>query len=191
MVQTKKIDTRRLAETGILIAMGTVLSLIKFDMPFGGGLTLCSMLPLVIVSRRYGWKWGAVAAFIYSVLQTLLGLDNVRYATTFLMAMVIILLDYIIAYTAIGFSSVFDGKIKDGRTSLVAGMAFTFTLRFLCHFITGWIIWDALWPNEFGLLSPIYSLAYNGSYMLPELVITSVVAVLLYKPMEKYFTPIN
>ena len=53
----KKINTRKLVESAMLIAVGTVLSMLKFDMPMGGGLTLCSMLPLVLLSHRYGWKW--------------------------------------------------------------------------------------------------------------------------------------
>ena len=52
-----KNSTRRLTDTAILIALGTVLSLFKIDLPFGGGVTICSMLPLVIISFRYGWKW--------------------------------------------------------------------------------------------------------------------------------------
>ena len=67
------------------------------------------------------------------------------------------------------------------------GTALAVALRFVCHFITGWWIWDALWPNEFGWASPLYSLLYNGAYMLPEIIITAVVAVLLTKtPLNKY-----
>ena len=72
------------------------------------------------------------------------------------------------------------------RASLVWGIVVTFALRFLCHFVTGWWIWDALWPNG-RWLSPVYSLLYNGAYMLPEIIITAVVAVLLTKtPLNKY-----
>lgn len=58
----------RLVESALMIAAGTLLSLIKFDMPMGGGMTLCSMLPLVLISHRYGWKWGTFNAFVYSLL---------------------------------------------------------------------------------------------------------------------------
>lgn len=53
-----KNNTRKLAETAVLLALGTVLSFVKVDMPMGGGMTICSMLPLIVVSWRYGWKWG-------------------------------------------------------------------------------------------------------------------------------------
>ncbi len=188
MNETKKIDTKRLAESALMIAIGTVLSLIKLDMPFGGGVTLCSMLPLVMISHRYGWKWGTFTAFVYSLLQLLLGIDNVQYATSVGMAIAIILLDYVIAYTVIGIASVFDGTMKNGRASLAAGIVVTFMARLACHFVSGWLIWDALWPNELGLAAPVYSFYYNGTYMLAETLITCVLALLLYKPLGRYFT---
>ncbi|MBQ6801662.1 MAG: energy-coupled thiamine transporter ThiT, partial [Oscillospiraceae bacterium] len=54
-------------------------------------------------------------------------------------------------------------------------------------FITGCVIWDALWPNEFGMMAPIYSLCYNGSYMLAEAIISSAAAVLLFKKKPEFF----
>lgn len=186
-MKKKKINTRMLAESAMLIALGTVLSLVKFDMPMGGGLTLCSMLPLVLISHRYGWRWGLISALVYSVLQLVLGLDNVRYATSFIMAVSIVLLDYIVAYTVIGLSGLFDQLIKNRRAALATGIAVTFFLRFICHFITGVWIWDALWPNEYGMTSVVYSLVYNGWYMGAELVLTEIVAMLIYQPLGKYF----
>lgn len=183
----KSITTRKLVESAMLIAVGTVLSLIKIDMPMGGGLTVCSMLPLILASHRYGWKWGLVTAAVFSVLQLVLGLDNVRYATSFVMVLGVIFLDYILAYTVIGLSGVADRFIKNRCAALAVGIGGTFFLRFVCHFITGVWIWDALWPNEFGMASVVYSAAYNGWYMAGELVLTGLVAMLIYKPLGKYF----
>lgn len=182
---------RRLAETAVMIAIGTVLSLIKVDMPLGGGVTMVSMLPLIVISHRYGWRWGGFAAFVYSVIQMLLGLDNVRYATSAVMAAEIILLDYIVAYTVIGFSSLTRVIAKDEGNAVALGIIVTFTLRFLCHFITGIWIWDALWPNGFGWAATTYSAIYNGSYMCVELVITMVVAMATFKPLGKYYEYID
>ena len=185
---------KKLVLSAMMIAIGTVLSLDIFKFgglwAFGGGVTFCSMLPLVIVSYIYGSKWGVFTAFVYSVLQALLGVDNVQYATSFGMAMEILFLDYIVAYTVIGFAGAFKNIIKNQSLALVTGIFTTFFARFACHFVTGWAIWDALWPNEFGFISPLYSLYYNGSYMLPEAIITSVVAVLLYKAAPKLFKKI-
>ena len=187
----QKITTRKLVESALLIAVATVLSLIKIDLPFGGGVTIVSMLPLIVVSHRYGWKWGVVTAFVYSVLQLILGLDNVGYATSFIMAAGIVLLDYIIAYTVIGLSSSFEGSLGKTRKAVFVGILFTFCLRFICHLLTGVWIWGEWMPEEFmglPMTSPwLYSFLYNGWYMLAELVLTELVAMLIYKPLGKYF----
>ena len=184
----KNHTVRRLVTSALMIAVATVLSLIKIDLPFGGGVTIVSMLPLILISHRYGWKWGLATAFVYSVAQLVLGLDNVAYAENFLMGAGIVLLDYVIAYTVIGLSGIF-GK---SRAAVAIGSAVTFTLRFLCHLVTGAWIWGVWMPEQFmgmPMTNPwIYSFLYNGWYMLFELVITEIVAMLLYKPLEKFFT---
>ncbi len=183
---------KKIVLSAIMIAIGTVLSLDMFKFGglwlFGGGVTFCSMLPLVIVSYIYGCRWGAFTAFAYSLIQLVQGVDNVQYATSVPMAIAIILLDYIIAYTVIGFAGMFKNVIKNQSVALAAGIWVTFFVRFACHFITGWVIWDALWPNDLGMIAPVYSLYYNGSYMLPEAIITSVVAVILMKAVPNIFT---
>ena len=173
--------TRRLAESALMIALATLLSEIKFGglWAFGGGVTLCSMVPLVLISYRWGVRGGSFTAFAYSLLQLLLGVDNIQYATGIGMAAVMILLDYIIAYTVVGAASMFRGRFRSRRTGIILGIIITLGIRFFCHFITGWMIWDALWPNEFGMAAPVYSLIYNGSYMLPETILTAAVCCLL------------
>ena len=182
--------TRRLTESAIMIAIATVLSLLKIDLPFGGGVTIVSMLPIVIISHRWGWKWGLLTAFVYSLIQLLMGLDNVGYAESFIMAVGIILLDYVIAYSVIGLSGIFDGPLGKTRKSLAVGIAVTFCLRFVCHLITGAWIWGVWMPETFmnmTMTNPwIYSFLYNGWYMLAELVITEIVAMLIYQPLGKY-----
>ena len=184
-------STRRLVESAVMIAIGTVLSMFPFSAPwaFGGGVTICSMLPLVIIAHRYGTKWGLFTAFVYSVLQLILGVSNVQFAAGygFVLAVGVLLLDYILAFTVIGLSACFNGVIKNHLVSIVVGIVFTFALRFVCHFLSGWIIWGVITPNEMGLVAPLYSLIYNGGYMLPETIITALVAVLTYKPHKRYW----
>lgn len=181
------LNLRWLVESALMVAIATVLNEFTkvIPMPLGGGVTICSMLPLVLLSFRFGWQRGLLTAGVFSVIQLLFGMDNVAYATSAAMAAGIILLDYIVPYTVIGLAGAF--KTKKLETSYVLGIVVTFSLRLLCHFITGWWIWDALWPNEFGMIAPVYSLAYNGSYMLGEMALSSVVAVLLCKTaLRKY-----
>ena len=187
----KKNLTRKLTESAILIAIATVLSMIKFDLPFGGGVTLVSMFPLILISHRWGWKWGVLTAFVYSLIQLLFGLDNVGYATTFATALGVIFLDYVIAYTVIGLSGLFDLSLGKTRKSVAVGIAVTFVLRFCCHLITGVWIWGGWMPETFmnmTMTGPwLYSFLYNGWYMLAELVITEIVAMLLYQPLGRFF----
>ena len=182
-------NIRRLVECAILVAVGTVLSLFEFKgaWALGGGITFCSMLPLVMIAHRHGTKWGVGSALLYSLIQPLLGMSNVQYAPDALTAVGIILLDYVVAYTVIGFSACFNGVIKNRCVSIVVGIVFTFALRLLCHFLSGVLIWEVLWPNSLGWAPAVWSIAYNGSYMVPEMVITSIVAALSYKPLKRYW----
>ena len=124
MSNSKSHNTVRwLMESAIMIAIGTMLSEFpKIDFPLGGGLTICSMLPLVLISWRYGVGRGLIAAAAYSLLQLVLGLNNVQYATSALMAAGIVLLDYVIPYTLIGLAGMFRGKAKGPRLGLVLGI---------------------------------------------------------------------
>ncbi len=180
---------RRITETAIMLAVATVLSLLQFAGPWalGGSITVCSMLPIILIAHRYGTKWGLLTALTYSLLQLLLGLNNIQYAPNAITAVGIILLDYVLAYGVLGFAAAFDSVFKSKKTSFVVGVVVTMMLRFFFHFLSGIIIWEALWPNELGWASWIWSISYNGSYMIPEILITLVVGILLYKPLESYF----
>ena len=169
---------KKLIICALMIAVANVLSFVKIDMPMGGGVTVCSMVPIVFAAFIYGPKWGLSTAFIYSVFQLLFGLDNVAYASNAAMAVLIVLFDYVIAYSVIGLAGFFKDKENSPKKIAIASVT-VLLLRFVCHFITGWFVWDALWPNEFGLSPAVYSFCYNGIYMLPEIVITSVAASLL------------
>ena len=182
-----KSSIKRLAESAILIAIGTVLSMLQIPWALGGGITVCSMLPLILIAHRYGTRWGVLSALVYSAIQLVLGMSNVSYAPTALSAAGIIVLDYILAYTVIGFAACFNGAVKNRRKAIIVGIWVTFFARFLCHYVSGVLIWEALMPNELGWAPPIWSLAYNGSYMLAEAIITSVAAAVSYKPLEKYW----
>ena len=184
-----KITTRQLVESAIMIAIGTILSMITIASPWklGGGITVCSMLPLVILSFRHGTKVGVFASCVYGLIQMIIGFSNVQYATNFVMAMGIVLFDYIVAFGVVGFSAVFKPVMKNRLLSIISGVVFTFTLRFVCHFGTGVWIWEALWPNELGWAASLWSLAYNASYMLPEIVLTCIVISATYKPLKKYW----
>ena len=119
------LTTRRMVESAILIAVGTVLSIFSFRGPWalGGSVTICSMLPLAIIAWRHGTRWGLISAFIYAVVQMMLGFGNVGYGRNAVQMLMIVLLDYIVAFTVIGFSAMFKGRVKDHKLAAVLGKA--------------------------------------------------------------------
>ena len=170
-----------------MVALGAVLSLVKVvQMPFGGSVTLLSMLPCAMVSVMLGLKWGLAASFVESVIQLAFGItmDGVLgWGLTPAMLIGTILLDYILAYTVIGLAGAFRSK---GYVGICVGTGLAVFLRFVCHLISGAVIFANL--EQFVAFGAswvgrpwLYSLCYNGAYMLPELVITMVAATILFR----------
>lgn len=182
--------TRRMLESAILIGIAMVLSeFAKFSSTwlFGGSVTLGSIVPLVLISWRWGTRQGLFSAFVFSLLQMFVGFKNVTYGQTVFQMVLIALLDYVVAFTVIGLAAVFRKAAKNQLVALGGGILLVSALRFLCHFVSGWMIWDALWPNDKGLSGAAYSLIYNGGYMLPETLVALVIALLLFVPLRRYW----
>ncbi len=176
--------TRILVECALMIAVGTVLSNITlFTMPNGGSVTLLGMLPFVLVSFRYGVKWGLFTGFVNSLLQMLLGFWAPP-VPTFLYFLGEVLLDYVLAFMALGLADLFARPFKNRMVGIAVGTAMAGLLRFWCSFLSGVLIWGNL--NE-GLSAWTYSLGYNASYMGPETLITMVAALLIYKAAPQIF----
>lgn len=179
----KKSNTVILVECALMIAMSTVLSMFKiFEMPQGGAVTCASLVPLVLVSYRHGLKWGVGTAFVHSLLQMLIKF-NPPPANSFAAFAGVVLLDYVLAFTVLG-TAAFFGKLFKNRSASVAFGAIVVTfLRFLCSFASGILIWQDYAPKDMPVW--LYSLTYNGSYMLPEGILTAVVAVILMKALDR------
>lgn len=171
--------TKKLCVTAVLIALGSVLSLIKvFEMPLGGSVTLLSMLPIVMIPLMYGTGWGLAGAFMYSCVQLMFGIfidGLLGWGLSLGYVIGAIIFDYLLAFTVLGFAGIFK---KEGVVGIIFGIVLAMVLRFLSHLISGgiffasWCEWDNVW---------IYSICYNGAYMLPEMIITTVAAVLVFK----------
>ena len=178
--------TRVLVECALMIAIGTVLSNIKFfTLPNGGSVTALSMLPFVLVSFRHGIKWGLFTGFVNGCLQILLGGGLWAPPTpTFLAYAGEVLLDYILAFMALGLAEFFARPFQNRVVGVAVGTFMAGFLRFLCSFLSGVLIWGNLTD---GLPAWTYSLVYNGSYMLPETLLTMVAAVLLCRAAPQIF----
>jgi thiamine transporter len=173
----KSENIKRLVTTAMLIALAAALSLVKIiQLPLGGSVTLLSMLPVCLISIKYGVKWGVFSAFVYSLVQIALDLGSLMsYGMTVKIWIGCILFDYIFAYTALGFAGIFKNK---GTAGVIAGVTLALVLRFVSHIISGTIFFD-LWTPE-GWSPAFWSIAYNGTYMLPELIFTVIGASLLF-----------
>ena len=170
--------TRYLVESAMMIALATVLSIFKIvEMPYGGSVTMASMLPMVILAYRHGVKRGIGAGVVYAALQQLLGLNTLSYVTTWQSILAVILLDYIVAFTVVGFGGLFRKSVKTQRGALAVGALLVSLLRYACHVISGATVWAGLSIPDSAAL--IYSFGYNATYMLPEAIILIAVAYYL------------
>lgn len=173
-----------LVEGAVMIALATVLSFIRvYKLPWGGSITLLSMLPIAVFSIKYGVKKGLCVAFVFSLIQFVQGVTDglFGWGLTPVMLVACILLDYILAYSVLGFAGMFRSK---GSGGWLAGTMLALFLRFACHFGSGVIIWKSfgeLWDGFSTNNSYLYSFLYNGSYMLPEMIFTGIGAFLLFK----------
>ena len=202
--------TKRITESAMLLAVAIVLELVSKmfipEMPFGGQITLVSMLPVVLISYRHGVKWGLVAGVAYAMLEMAIGAKTVAAAfqpgyfgdgIMLLNAFVMCVLDYLVAFTALGLGGCFRNRIENRGVALLCGSLVALGARYLAHVLSGYILFSgwAEWfftqdgfpawgANLVASLSPqglglVYSLVYNGMYMIPEMLITAVVALLL------------
>lgn len=173
-----KKSTLRLVESALMVALAIVLNeFTVFKLPYGGSVTFCSQLPIIILSYRYGVKWGMFSGFVTSVINMLFGLQNFSYVSGIKAFIILALADYLIAFTCLGLGGVFRNRVKNQGKALALGSVVVSVIRFLCHFISGVTIWGD-YADGFKSVW-LYSLSYNGGYMLPEMIITAVGAVLI------------
>ncbi len=179
----KTTKTLFLAESGIMLSIATILSMVPIiNLPYGGSVTAFSMLPIIIVAYRRGIKQGLFAALAFALLQMLLGLNNLSYATSEWAAVAIIFLDYIAAFAFLGFAGIFRKHFETQAAGLVAGTVLVCLLRYIAHVISGCTVWAGVSiPSADGLL---FSLIYNATYMLPETLITVVGATTLSRMVD-------
>ncbi len=170
---TRKEKTRRIAESAIMIALATVLcEFLKVDWPYGGSITIFGQVPLIVISYRYGIKWGAFTGLVMGVIQMLFGFQNFSWVNGIISYLILAFADYIVAFGALGFGGMFRNKFKNQVLAISLGAAVVSFIRFLCHFISGVTIWGDYAKGAKSVW--LYSLTYNGGYMLPEAIITIV-----------------
>ena len=172
MQANKQQKMLRLVESGLMLAMATVLSMVKvLDLPYGGSITAFSALPILLVAYRHGVWQGVLTAFAHALIQLMLGGSALSYATSAKAAVAIVVLDYLLAFTVLGLGGIFRRGCGNQGTALVLGALLTGAARYALHVIAGCTVWAGLSiPTEAAL---VYSLAYNATYMVPEVAVTA------------------
>lgn len=158
-VHSAKTATRQLVFSGVAMALAIVTSEIKFArLPMGGSITLFSMLFLVLIGYWYGAKAGLLTGFAYGLLQFIL--DPVFYSP------IQLLVDYPLAFGALGLSGFFSGKKHGLLLGYIAGVIG----RYFFAVLSGVVFFASYAPD--GTPAIIYSLSYNATYIVPEAVVT-------------------
>ncbi len=161
---------RRLTETGLALALLAVLNLIPpiVKMPQGGSVTAGSMVPIFFVALRWGGFWGMLTGAMGGLINY--GIDPQYYHP------VQWLLDYPVAFGALGVAGFF-------RRSPAVGIIIGAAMRFAAHVLSGVVFFASFAPK--GMSPLLYSIIYNGSFMLPEVVISVVLTLLLLRAMAR------
>lgn len=165
--------TRMIAEAGVAIAIAQLLSFITlFHMPQGGSIKAASLVPLMIFAYRWGGTRGIWAGVVYGVLHFLLGFkSSIHYLS--------IILDYLVAYGAIGVC----GYFKDNITGLVSGSIVAIALRWFASVTSGAVVFASYAPQ--GQNPWIYSMIYNASYMVPDGILNIIVLLFVYQGVKR------
>ena len=186
-VSKSRLRVRALCEGAVLLALAIVmnwLSKVVFaNMPNGGSVSL-AMFPILLYAHRWGVGRGVLVGFAYGTLDMLLGRG---YAWGWQS----ILLDYLVAYTALCLGGFFKGK----DWGIFPDVAIGCLGRFAVHYFSGITLYKIIEPTGIEGLEGlgvftnphVYSIVYNGVYMLPNMLIAMVIAGLLYVPMKKFF----
>jgi thiamine transporter len=181
MLTKRHLRIRALTEGAMLVAAAQVLSFIKlYEFPQGGSVT-AAMFPILLYAVRWGLGRGLLAGFTFGTLQLI-------FDGAYAWGWQSMLLDYLLAFTPLGLAGLFRGS----AWGIFPGTVLGCLGRFVVHYISGVTIYRITMPTAipgFGTFdsAEVYSLVYNGCYMLPCAVIALVIAAALYVPMKPYF----
>lgn len=160
-----RLSAKRLALCGVCLALGFILSYIKFEMPYGGSVTAFSMFCICIIGYFYGIKAGLLSAVAYSILQFF------QSGGSYMLSPFQVCCDYFFAFTALGITGFFYRK----ENKFVTGYLLSIIVRGLFHTIGGYLYWMDYMPDNFPKsIAVLYPIVYNYSYILLEGIITIV-----------------
>ncbi|WP_051412210.1 energy-coupled thiamine transporter ThiT [Halonatronum saccharophilum] len=172
-----KTNIKKISELGIALALAVILSYLRvYQMPQGGSVSL-EMVPIFLLALRWGWKDGIFLGFTYGVMQILLKGNNVYHLLQGI-------LDYPVAFAVLGLAGLFNTKIKN-KFFVVLAVLLGGGLRFIAHILSGVVFFGAYAPE--GSNPWMYSISYNSTYMIPEIIISILVTLFLLKGLSEDF----
>ena len=161
----KRMSTKQLVFCAAALALAYLTSYIKlFEMPWGGSVTLFSMLFVVLIGNWYGPKTGLLVGLAYGIIQFI----QEPYVLSFFQ----VCCDYILAFAALGVA----GFFARSKYGLVKGYIIAVIARGVFHALGGYLYWMDYMPDNFPkALASLYPILYNYSYLLVEGVITVII----------------
>lgn len=170
-INKTKLTTKIMLHVSMAVAIATVLKMFRIiKMPMGGSVTLGSMIPIIFISYIYGTRVGCLAGVIFGVLDLILG--------PYVVHPVQLILDYVLAFGVLGFAGYFKNNIFLGGFIAIA-------LRFVCHVLSGVIFFSSAAGSQNVW---IYSILYNGTYLIPETIIAIIILAII--PVKRIKTQI-
>lgn len=156
---------KRLAYCAVAVALAYAASFIRlFKLPYGGSVTLMSMLFIVLIANWYGVRTGILVGFAYGVLQFL--------QEPYFLSLFQVCCDYVLAFAALGLAGLFRNR----KNGLLLGYVAAVLARGAFHTLGGYLYWMDYMPEDFPqALRDLYPIIYNYSYLLAEGLVTVVV----------------
>lgn len=161
----KRMATKELVYCAAAIALAFLTSYIRvIKMPWGGSVTLCSMLFICLIGYWYGVKTGIMTGLAYGILQFL--------QEPYVLTAFQVCCDYVFAFAALGLAGVF----MNSKNGLIKGYLFGAFMRGVFHAIGGYLYWMEYMPDNFPkALTAVYPIAYNYAYIGLEALITVII----------------
>jgi thiamine transporter len=159
------ISTKKLAVVALAISLTTTLSFLKFSLPFGGSITVFSLVPVILVAYAYGVYYGLLTGVVTGLIQFI--------TSPYILTPLTFFLDYIFAFSAICFAGILKNVIKNRTASMALGCVIFYLVRFTMHVLSGIIYFNSGYITE-GFPADnalIYSICYNAVYVLPDMLI--------------------
>ncbi|MDR7076730.1 thiamine transporter [Neobacillus niacini] len=188
-MEKKRNNTLFLVEVAVFSALAYLLDMVSGLLslkiwPQGGSISI-AMIPIFLMSFRWGWKGGILSGFLLGLLQFILGFSQIY---TLLQGII----DYGVAFSVVGLAGIFAAQVKNSLannnkkswiTYVVLGTFLGSALRYLAHVYSGIVFFGEYAPA--GQPVAVYSFVYNGTYMLPSFIVSAIIVILIISAAPK------